>query len=181
MLSVRACGKRNAWKLRDFLEWYNNLDVQPFVQAVQNLQKYYFERRIDIFKCSISVPGLARQMLFDSGRKERSSFALIDEANKDLYDTIKQNIIGGPSIIFKRHHEVGKTRIRGNPRKPCGKIIGFDANALYLHCIGKEMPVGSFVRRLVVDGFKPRKRDRYTLAFAEPRRSVQDRSQIEFG
>lgn len=151
--------------LRDFLEWYNNLDVQPFVKAVQNLQKYYFERRIDIFKCSISVPGLARQMLFDSGRKEGSSFALIDEANKDLYDTIKQNIIGGPSIIFKRHHEVGKTRIRGNPRKPCGKIIGFDANALYLHCIGKEMPVGSFVRRLVVDGFKPRKRDRYTLAF----------------
>lgn len=123
---------------RDFLVWYNNLDVKPFVQAVQNLQKYYFERRIDIFKCSISVPGLARRMLFDSGRKEGASFALIDQANEDLYDTIKQNVIGGPSIIFNRYHEVGKTYIRGNSEKPCGKIIGFDANALYLYCIGKK-------------------------------------------
>lgn len=34
---------------RDFLVWYNNLDVGPFVQAVQNLQKCYFDRDIDIF------------------------------------------------------------------------------------------------------------------------------------
>lgn len=64
---------------RDFLVWYNNLDVKPFVQAVKNLQKYYFERNIDIFKCSISVPGLARRMLFDSGRKEGASFALLTQ------------------------------------------------------------------------------------------------------
>ena len=49
---------------RDFLVWYNNLDVGPFVKAVENLQKYYFQRNIDIFKVSISVPGLARHMLF---------------------------------------------------------------------------------------------------------------------
>lgn len=85
---------------------------------MQNLQKYYFERRIDIFKCSISVPGFAPRMLFDSGRKEGASFALIDQANEDLYDTIKQNVIGGPSIIFNRYHEVGKTYIRGNSEKP---------------------------------------------------------------
>lgn len=125
---------------RDFLVWYNNLDLKPFVQAVQNLQKYYFERRIDIFKCSISVSGLARRMLFDSGRKEGASFA-----NEDLYDTIKQNVIGGPIIIFNRYHEVGKTYIRGNSEKPCGKIIGFDANALYLYCIGKKN-AGGFIR-----------------------------------
>lgn len=89
---------------RDFLVWYNNLDVKPFVQ---NVQKYYFERKIDIFKCSISVPGLARRMLFDNGRKEGASLALIDQANEDLYDTIRQNIIGGPSIIVNRYHEVG--------------------------------------------------------------------------
>lgn len=50
---------------RNFLVWYNNLDVEPFVQAVKILQKYYLERNIDIFKCSISVPGLARRMLFE--------------------------------------------------------------------------------------------------------------------
>lgn len=150
---------------RDFLVWYNNLDVEPFVQAVKNLQKYYFERGIDIFKCSISVPGLARQMLFESGTKEGASFALIDRENEDLYDTIKQNIIGGPSIIFKRYQETKRSFIRGNPQKPCGQIIGFDANALYLYCIGKEMPAGAFVRRRMLDKFKPQKRDKYTIAY----------------
>ena len=150
---------------RDFLVWYNNLDVEPFVQAVTNLQKYYFDRNIDIFKCSISVPGLARQMLFESARKEGAAFSLFDTSNEDLYDAVKRNIIGGPSIIFKRYHEADKSFIRGNPQKPCKKIIGFDANALYLHCLGKEMPVGSFVRRSLNDEFKPRKRDKYVLAY----------------
>ena len=36
--------ENNMTTFRDFLVWYNNLDVGPFVIAVQNLQKYYFER-----------------------------------------------------------------------------------------------------------------------------------------
>ncbi|KAJ8307836.1 hypothetical protein KUTeg_014619 [Tegillarca granosa] len=94
---------------RDFLIWYSNLDTAPFVKAVENLQKYYFERTIDIFKVSISVPGIARQMLFDAGREAGASFALYDDNNKDLYYTIKDNIVGGPSVIYKRYSEVGKT------------------------------------------------------------------------
>ena len=150
---------------RDFLIWYNNLDVEPFVTAVQNLQKYYFKRNIDIFKSSISVPGLARQMLFECGRKAGASFALCNEANKDLYYTIKKNIIGGPSIIFNRHHEVGVTNIRNDPAKPCQKIIGFDANALYPYCIGQYMPTGAFVRRRLENDFKPEKKEKYMLAY----------------
>ncbi|XP_071137847.1 uncharacterized protein [Mytilus edulis] len=150
---------------RDFLVWYNNLDVGPFVQAVANLQKFYFERDIDLFKTSISVPGLARRMLFDTGRQVGASFALFDDANSDLYFSIKQNLIGGPSIIFNRHHEVGQTFIRNNFNKPCQKILGFDANALYLYCIDQDMPTGPFVRRRLEDGFKPQKRDRYTMMY----------------
>lgn len=41
--------------LRNFLEWYNNQDVGPFVQAVRKLQAFYFERNIDIFKVAMSV------------------------------------------------------------------------------------------------------------------------------
>jgi hypothetical protein len=48
---------------KDFLEWYNNLDVEPFVMVVERLRGYYFERGIDIFKINVLVPGLARQML----------------------------------------------------------------------------------------------------------------------
>jgi hypothetical protein len=53
----------------DFLILYNNLHVGPFVQTVENLQKFYFDHGIDVFKTSISVPGLARRMLFDTGRQ----------------------------------------------------------------------------------------------------------------
>ncbi|CAC5399971.1 unnamed protein product [Mytilus coruscus] len=91
---------KNMSSFQDFLDWCNNLDVGPFVQAVENLQKCYFDSDIDIFKSSISVPGLARRMLFDTGRQAGASFALFDEVNSDLYHTIKQNSTGGPSITF---------------------------------------------------------------------------------
>ena len=50
---------------KDYLVYYNNLDCGPFVEAVEKLQKYYFDRNIDMFKISISLPGLARQILFE--------------------------------------------------------------------------------------------------------------------
>ena len=102
---------------KDYLVYYNNLDCGPFVEAVENLQKYYFDRHIDMFKVSISLPGLARQMLFECGRQAGTSFSLFDESNKDFYHTIKGNIIGGPSITFNRYHKTGETFIRGNPDK----------------------------------------------------------------
>lgn len=114
-LCQRAWREHNMKTFEDFLKWYNNLDVGPFVEAVENLQKYYFERHIDVFKKSISVPGVARRLLFDTGRRAGASFALFDEANKDLYFTIKNNLVGGPSLIFHRYREAGETHIRNNP------------------------------------------------------------------
>ncbi|KAJ8300697.1 hypothetical protein KUTeg_022216 [Tegillarca granosa] len=46
----------NMKTFRDFLKWYNNLDVGPFVIAVERLQKFYFDQTIDLFKTAISVP-----------------------------------------------------------------------------------------------------------------------------
>ena len=37
----------NAWKnnnmknFKDFLEWYNNLDVLPFIEAVEKMKTFY--------------------------------------------------------------------------------------------------------------------------------------------
>jgi G:T-mismatch repair DNA endonuclease (very short patch repair protein) len=135
---------------QDFLIWYNNLDVGPFVQAVENLQKIYFDRGIDVFKTStsISVPGVAHRMLLDRGRQAGASFALFDEA-----------------IIVNRHHEVGQTYIRNDFTRPCQTILGFDANALCHGSIVQEMPTGTFVRRRLADKFKPQKRDKYTFMY----------------
>ena len=61
-----------------------------------------------------------------------------------MHTCLKQNIVGGPSIVFHRYHEAGKTKIRGG--KLCQRVVGFDANALYLACLADEMPAGHYTR-----------------------------------
>ncbi|WAR06800.1 hypothetical protein MAR_016758 [Mya arenaria] len=102
----RIWGDNRMETFRDFLAWYNNLDVQPFVEAVGRFQRYYFQKGVDVFKTAISVPGIARQLLFQKAREQNVNFALFDKNNRDLYDTVKQNIVGGPSIIFTRHPQI---------------------------------------------------------------------------
>ncbi|KAG6623735.1 putative chromodomain protein [Phytophthora cinnamomi] len=64
----------------------------------------------------------------------------IDREEKGIYAKMKANIAGGPYIIFNRYAKRNETTIRGG--KVCKKIIGYDANALYLWALGNEMPCG---------------------------------------
>lgn len=146
---------------KDFLQWYNNLDVKPFVQGIINYCKLYWEKKIDIFKIAVSIPGIARLNLFNTSQKCGAIFPLFDFSTKDIYRSIQDNIVGGPSIIFTRYHKSGETFIRNNIDKPCGRIVGYDANALYLYCIGQPMPVGYFVIRRESNKFKAEKKTKY--------------------
>ena len=143
---------------KDFLVWYNNLDVVPFIEAVEKMSQFWQERKIDMFKDGISVPGLTLKYLF-SFLGHQTYFSLFDQANSDLYHLIKDNNTGGPSIIFHRYHEAGKTKIReaekGQAAKLCEKIVGYDANALYLWALMQNMPIGSYTRRMAENEFKP--------------------------
>ena len=108
---------------------------------------YYQNRNVDIFKDGISVPGLTLKYMFQN---LPSYFTVPNEKNMDLYQLFKNNIVGGLSIVFHRYHERDVTTIR--PRnyeepKACKKIIGYDANALYLWSTMQVMPTGHFVLR----------------------------------
>ena len=129
--------------VRDFLVWYNNLDVVPFLDAIDKMFAFYRERHMDMFKCAISVPGLSLHYLFLTLPKD-IFFSLIDEGNKDLYYKLKDKIVGGPSLVFHRYHEKGRTFIRA-VSKLCRNIVGFDANVLYSCSLMQEMPGGAFV------------------------------------
>jgi hypothetical protein len=70
--------------------------------------------------------------------------------NKDLYDSFRKAVCGGPSLVFSRYHHAGQTKIRptysDNPNL-CQTVLGYDANSLYLKCLSEDMPVGFFFRR----------------------------------
>lgn len=151
--------------MRDFLEYYNNLDVGPFRQAVERFQLFFFDKSVDIFKVCISAPGAARHLLFRHAKMNAAAFALLDKRDEDLYRTIKANLIGGPSIVFHRWHKTDETLVRGISENICKSIIGFDANSLYLYAIAEFMPTGSYIVRKKDNGFRPIIRDRYEMAF----------------
>ena len=78
---------------------------------------------------------------------------------EDIYNLFRNNICGGPSIVFHRHHTAGKNKLReieyGEDAKTCQKIVGFDANSLYLWAIAQELPTGPYVIRNSETNFKP--------------------------
>ncbi|EGZ11670.1 hypothetical protein PHYSODRAFT_336180 [Phytophthora sojae] len=92
----------------------------------------------NVARKNMSLKGFRHKKLleFNSDRLVYS----IDREEKDIYTKMKANIAGGPSIIFNRYAKRNETKIRGG--KICKKIIGYDANALYLWALGNEMPCG---------------------------------------
>ena len=51
---IRDMFVSNGWSMKEYLEYYNNLDSFPFIQSLKNVCKYYIERGVDIFKDGIS-------------------------------------------------------------------------------------------------------------------------------
>ena len=137
----KVWSSNNMQTFQDFLIWYNNLDVKPFCDALEKMCAFWKEKNIDMLRQGISIPGITLIYLFSTLEPGRF-FSLFNEKNKDLYTLFKSNMVGGPSIIFHRYHEKDK------------KIVGYDANALYLWAIMQDMPTGSFTRRREETGFK---------------------------
>ena len=101
----------NMRTLKDFLIYYNNLDTKPLLSTIQKSFDFCKAKGIDIFKSAISVPGLTLSYLF-SLLSSDIYFKLIDQSNHDLYNLMKSNLVGGPSIVFHRFHKVDETYIR---------------------------------------------------------------------
>ena len=145
--------------LREYLIWYNNRDVTPFLQAIDKQFAFYQQHNIDMFKDGISVPGLSLLHLFNDLPND-TYFTVFNRTNSDLHELVKDNIVGGPAIIFHRYHEKNVTRIRGGS-EPCRSIVGYDANALYLWALMQDMPTGWYTRRREENKFHPQQAQPY--------------------
>jgi len=144
--------------MRDHLEYYKNLDVEPFVQAVEKLFNANKELGLDAFKSSLTPPGLTLQLMF-SDLQPSVYFTLINQLNSDLHQLIKKNVCGGLSVVFHREHQANVSYIRhrefGENAKLCKKILGYDVNSLYLGALQRAMPTGHFIRYQSEKDFKP--------------------------
>ena len=126
----------------DWLRYYNNLDVAPGLEALEKMRAFYTGKGKDILKDAVSLPGVSLHYLL-RGTIERG--ADLHSPCKEAYDMLKNAMVGGPSIVFKRYHEAGVTQIRPHrfkKTKTCKRIIGYDANALYPSTMLREMPCG---------------------------------------
>ena len=138
--------------MHDFLVWYNNRDVVPFLDAIDKQFALYKQQNIDMFKDGVSVPGLTLLYLFNE-LPSNTFFTVFNQTNSDLHLLVKDNIVGGPAIIFHRYHEKDITKIRGE--ETCRSIVGYDANALYLWALMQDMPTGWYTRRREERQFRP--------------------------
>ncbi|GMF14921.1 unnamed protein product [Phytophthora fragariaefolia] len=145
--------------IKDLLIWYNNLDVFPFIKATNAQRELFKSFNLDTFADGVSLPGLSDKAICVQCNTARKGMSLggfrymkllefnsnrlvysIDQEEKDIYAKMKTNIAGGPSIIVNLYAKRNETKIRGG--KVCKKIIGYDANALYLWALDNEMPCG---------------------------------------
>ena len=71
--------------MNDYLVWYNNRDVVPFLEALEKQFSFYCQLGVDMFKDGLSVPGLTLKYLF---KTSSSTFCLYDTKNSDLHDLV---------------------------------------------------------------------------------------------
>ena len=111
----------------DYLKYYNVQDVVPFLIGVCNYTKEMRSKNVDVVRDAISLPGLAKQIWMK--HVPHRLLYYIDVPS--VYSTIKRNEVGGQSIIFTKNN---------GPKHPYVK--GFDANSLYLYCLGEGQFTG---------------------------------------
>ncbi len=162
---LKAWDDNKMTNLGSLLAWYNLDDTVPMVIAIRKMYAFYKSKGLDIFKDAISLSGVGRRWLFQSAKKMGVTFALFDNSSKDIYGLIRSHVVGGPSIIFERFVQCGKSMIHNNPDRIVKEIIGYDCCSMYAKALSMDMPVGGFVRRKEEENFKPIVRDKYLLAY----------------
>ena len=127
---------------KDFLRWYNNKDVVPTLEAMHKTIAFYHDKDIDILKLGCILPNLAN---ICSHKSTDAKFYPFTDGDKDLLETIHEDVVGGPSFIFTRKAVVDETFIRKSTNL-CKSIVGIDASQLYPYSMCQNKPTGLYTR-----------------------------------
>ena len=132
----------NMCTFNDILRWYNNKDLVPTLEAMQKKLAFYHKKGIDMLKLRCTLPNLANICLHKS---TSAKFYPFTETDKDLLQKIRQDMVGGPSIVFTRQAVVDETFLRDSGNI-CKSIVGIDASQLYPYSMCQHMPTGLYTR-----------------------------------
>ena len=128
--------------MEDNLKWYNNKGVVPTLEAMQKLIQFYHNKGIDILKLGCTLPSLAKICLHKSTNYKFYSFC---DSDKDLCEKNREDLTGGPCIVFTRKAEVDEIFIN-NSSNICKSIVGVDASQLYTFSMCQDKPTGLYTR-----------------------------------
>ena len=134
--------KNNLQCFSDFLKWYNDDDVVPTLEAMQKMIEIYHNKGIDMLKLGCTLHNLAIICLHKS---TESKFYPFRESDKELLEKIREDMVGGLSIVFTRKAVVDETFIRKSSNW-CKSVIGVDASQLYPNSMCQPMPTGLYTR-----------------------------------
>ena len=122
--------------IKDFLRWYNNKDVVPTLEAMQKMIAFYHDKDIGMLKCDCTLSNLANICLHKS---TGANFYPFTEREKDLLEKTREDVVGGPSIVFTREAVVEETFIRSSTNI-CKSNVGIDVSQPYPYSITNPCP-----------------------------------------
>ena len=100
------------------------------------------DKDFDMLKLGCTLLNLANICLHKS---TNAKFYPITQRDKDLLEKIREDVVGGPSIVFTRKAVVDETFIRKSTNI-CKSIVGIDASQLYPYSMCQPMPTGLYTR-----------------------------------
>ena len=126
---------------KDFSRWYNFKDVVPTLETMQKMISFYHDKDIDMLKVGCTLPNLANICLHKS---TDANFYPFTEVDKDLLEKIREDVVGGPSIVLTRKAVVDETFIRKSANI-ANLLLGLTlANYIPTGCVNPCLPV--FIR-----------------------------------
>lgn len=140
--------------LKDLLIRYNEADVSPFLDALNNQFQIFKSMGIDIMTDGFTLPSCALKWCF---KGEEGKFHTVPAEFAKIDTILRNSIVGGPAIVFRRHCKVGD-KIRNRDDHLVKALKTWDCNGMYPATFLKDLPGGSPVLREAPD-FVPQKVD----------------------
>ena len=109
---------------------------------MQKMIDFYYNKGNDMLKLGCTLPNLASICFnISTGLKLYPS----TEWDKDLLEKIREDFVGGPSIVFTRKLVVEEPFIPKSSNL-CKSIVGIDSSQLYPYSKCQQRPTGLYMR-----------------------------------